>query len=70
MDGFQLYWAVAIPSTAVVFVVWSLVTQRSWILNKALRHRRAGKKGLLVSSKPDVRVMGEVKAEAGPASQN
>lgn len=40
IDGFQLYWAVAIPSTAVVFVVWTLVTQRSWILNKALKHRK------------------------------
>ena len=40
MDGFQLYWAMAIPSTAVVFIVWALVTQRGWILNKALKHRK------------------------------
>jgi Mg2+ and Co2+ transporter CorA len=48
MDGFRLYWAVTIPSTAVVFVVWALVTQRSWILDKALKRRkrvdRLGKK--------------------------
>ncbi|KAH8669521.1 hypothetical protein BGZ60DRAFT_407646 [Tricladium varicosporioides] len=40
MDGFQLYWTVAIPSTAAVFFVWAMVTQRSWISNKILKHRR------------------------------
>lgn len=54
-DGFQLYWAIAISTTAVVFVVWALVTQRSSILNQVSKPRKRaaggpGGKGLLVSS--------------------
>jgi len=39
MDGFQLYWVVAIPSTAVIFAAWTLATKWSWILNKIFKHQ-------------------------------
>ena len=40
MDGLQLYWAVAIPSTAVIFVAWALVTKWGWILNEVFKHQK------------------------------
>lgn len=39
INGFRLYWAVTVPATLLVFVVWALVTQRTWILNRVLKHR-------------------------------
>jgi len=40
MDGFGLYWAVAIPATAMVFLVWTLITERVWIVEKVFKHRK------------------------------
>jgi hypothetical protein len=44
MDGFMLYWIVTVPATALVFVLWVLVTQRAWILDQILKlwKRRRG----------------------------
>lgn len=34
INGFQLYWVLAILSTTMIFIAWTLVTQKGWILNK------------------------------------
>lgn len=31
-DNFWVYWAFTLPATAIVFLVWYLVTQQHWIL--------------------------------------
>jgi Mg2+ and Co2+ transporter CorA len=40
LNGFQLYWVLAILSTTVIFIAWALVTQRSWILNKIFKRQK------------------------------
>lgn len=37
MDGVKLYWTVAIPSTAAIFVAWALVTNWGFIFNTICR---------------------------------
>jgi len=38
MDGFVLYWITTIILTVTVFVVWGMITQRNWLIDK-VRHR-------------------------------
>jgi hypothetical protein len=34
-DNFWVYWAFTVPATAIVFLVWGLLTGRTWIRRKA-----------------------------------
>ncbi|KAH8912437.1 hypothetical protein BR93DRAFT_963612 [Coniochaeta sp. PMI_546] len=41
-DNFWVYWAFTLPATAIVFLVWYLITQQNWILaflRKTLKER-------------------------------
>ena len=40
-DNFWVYWAFTLPTTALVFIIWMMITERGWIWSKLLGLTRA-----------------------------
>jgi uncharacterized membrane protein YozB (DUF420 family) len=40
--GFRMYWAITLPVTIVVFLVWLFIIERKWILHKLTSYWNRG----------------------------